>query len=471
MVDHCTIGSHQPRRYPRNVAMTRTSSLHARFFGVPIAALALLVLVAALGPQPLAAQSNEDDEPSETDIRRNYSLYWEDFQNENYAMALPNLEWILEHAPHFPRDDDRNFRRAIEAHENLAQRADTEEARMEHLNRALDILENAPERIKELELRHDEYRWARIYGVFLQTHGHHFDADALPKTEVDAYLTAYEMDPERMDPYFIDRIISGLTDRDRQEALDFMDRVEQERDDSEIMEMITEARDDLFTSPEERYEFIVSRLENDPENPDLLQERYNLEERMGMRDQMYETAEKLLDLQPSAQAYFDVGSMYLDDGEQNEAIAQFERALEQDDLTDELRADIEFNMGNAFRQQDRLPQARRHYRNAIDIDPSYGAAYLAIGDLYTQAVANCEGPMEREDRAVYWLAVEYYERARDADPAMERAANQKIQTFQRFFPNQEALFFRDDWEVGASFRIDYGCYSWINESTTVRAPV
>lgn len=449
--------------------MTRTPSPHARFIGIPVVALLVLFLGATVGAQPLAAQSN-DDEPSESDIRRYYSLYWEDFQNENYAMALPNLTWILENAPQFPRDDDRNFRRAVRAHQSVAEDADTEEERMEHLNKALDILENAPERIEDLGLEHDAYRWARIYGRFLQVNARYFSEDELPTTEVDKYLSAYEMDPERMDPYYINRIVQGLIDRDRQEALDFMDRVENDRDDPEIMEMITDARDDLFTSPEERYEFVVDRLEDDPENAELLRERYNLEEELGMREEMYETAEQLLDIEPSAQAFFDVGAMYLDDGEQDEAIDRFERALEQDDVTDELQADIEFEMGNAYRQQERLPQARRHYRNALDIDSSYGAAYLAIGDLYTLAVANCEGPMEREDRAVYWLAVDYFERARDADPAMERQANQKIQTFRRFFPNQEALFFRDDWEVGESFRIDYGCYSWIDESTTVRPP-
>jgi len=449
--------------------MTRTLSSYARFFGMPIAALVLLLLVATTGAQPLLAQSS-GDEPSENDMKRYYSLYFEDYKNENYAMALPNLSWILENAPQFPRNDDRNFRRAVRAHESLAQRADAEEERMEHLYEALDLLENAPERIEELGLEHDAYRWARLYGRFLQANARYFDDDELPQTEVDAYLSAYEMDPERMDPYYINRIIEGLTERDRQEALDFMDRLENERDDPEIMQMITGARDELFTSPEERYEFVVGRLEDAPENAELLQERYDLEERMGMREQMYETAEKLLDLQPSAQAYFDVGTMYLEDGEQSEAIARFERALQQDDLSDELHADVEFELGNAYRQQDRLPRARRHYRNALNIDSSYGAAYLAIGDLYTQAVANCEGPMDREDRAVYWLAVEYYERARNTDSAMERAANQKIRTFRQYFPDQEALFFRDDWEVGESFRIDYGCYSWINESTTVRAP-
>jgi len=449
-------------------AMTRIFSHPYRIAGLPIAALAMLVLLATLAPQTVAAQS---DDPEEREIRRNYSLYWEDFQNENYAMALPNLQWILDNAPQFPRDDDRNFRRAIEAHENLAERADDEEARMEHLREALDLLENAPERIKELELGHDEFRWARMYGRFLQMYGRHFDADELPKTEVDAYLAAYELDHERLDPYFIERIVQGLVERDRQQALDFMDRLENERDDDEIAELITETRDGLFDTPEERYDFIVSRLDGDPENPELLRERYTLEERLGKRDQMYETAEKLLEIEPSAQAFYDVGTMYMDDGEESEALARFERALEQGDITDELRVDIEFDMGTAYRQQGNLQRARRHFRNVLDIDSSHGHAYLAIGDLYTQQVADCEGPLERQDRAVYWLAVEYYERAKNADRSIERQANQKIQTFQRFFPNQEAIFFRDDWEVGESFRIDYGCYSWINETTTVRSPV
>ncbi len=447
-------------------AMKQLSTLLYRTFGLTLAAIVAMVAVAS--GAPLSAQAQSNDDPDESEIRRNYSLYWEDFRNENYEMALPNLEWILEHAPHFPRDDDRNFRRAIEAYENLAQRTDDEEQRLDYIQRGIDILENAPERIRERELSHDEFRWMRIYGRFMQMFGRYVDDP--PMTELDAYMAAYELDPERLDPYFIDRIIQGLIEKDRQEALDFMDQLEEVRTDDEVQQMITDVRDDLFESPEERYDFVKSRLENDPDNPELLEERYNLEERLGLRSEMYDTAERLLELQPTAQAYFDIGNMYLDDGEPDEAYTRFERALEQDDLSEELEIDIQFEMGTAQRQQGNLQQARSHFRNVLNLDSSQGRAYLAIGDLYTQAVADCEGPLEREDRAVYWLAVEYYERAKEADPGVSRSADQKINTFRQYFPTQEMIFFRDDWNPGESFRIDYGCYAWINETTTVRSP-
>jgi hypothetical protein len=116
----------------------------------------------------------------------------------------------------------------------------------------------------------------------------------------------------------------------------------------------------------------------------------------------------------------------------------------------------------------RLSRARTHYRQAAQVNPDFGEAYVAIGDLYVTAISSC-GSFEREDRAVYWLVTDYYERAVRVKPELASTVRQKISSYQSVYPDQEMLFFKN-WNVGDKYTVDYGCYSWIGETTTVKAP-
>ena len=130
--------------------------------------------------------------------------------------------------------------------------------------------------------------------------------------------------------------------------------------------------------------------------------------------------------------------------------------------------EIYFNMGIAQQQEGRLSRARTYFRRTLEIDRNYGAAYMAIGDLYVTAVSSC-GSFEREDRAVYWLVTDYYDRAASVDPTVAGSAQRKSRQYRAYYPDQEALFFKG-WEPGQRYMVDYGCYSWIAEATTVKSP-
>ncbi|MFP4229178.1 MAG: hypothetical protein ACLFTE_10170, partial [Salinivenus sp.] len=96
-------------------------------------------------------------------------------------------------------------------------------------------------------------------------------------------------------------------------------------------------------------------------------------------------------------------------------------------------------------------------------------AYIAIGDLYTSAVSDCSGEeLGRTDKAVYWAAMDQYEKAKEVDSSVSSTADSKMKTYRQYLPTQEDIFYRDDWEEGEEFTIDSGCYSWIDETTTVR---
>ncbi len=178
--------------------------------------------------------------------------------------------------------------------------------------------------------------------------------------------------------------------------------------------------------------------------------------------------DRLLALKQDARTFHTVGKLYLDDGEPAKALEYFRQAMQQPDVQ-EIARELYYNAGIAEQQLGRLSNARTYFRRALQADPNFGKAYISIGDLYAQAVSECGSQLEREDRAVYWLATDYYERARQVDPSVTNEASQKLNTYRRYFPNQEDLFFKG-WKVGQPYRIDYGCYAWINEETTVKPP-
>lgn len=426
-----------------------------------VSGLALLLAVLMAGPmQPAYAQA-EQDQPSEQEIATHYSLYYEDFKNANFQGALPNLHWILENAPGFPRDDDRNFKRAIEAYEGLA------ENEASYLDSALVVFEEVVPTLREAGIDVNEQAWLINKGRFIQTHSAHFDN--AQELVAEAYRAAYELDPENTGAYYVTYLISDINSQgDKQATLDFMDEVEQTHgDDPEVSDYIARVRDSLFSTPEERIAFLETQLDRDPENVDTIAELFDLYMRTGDRQRAGELSERLLAAQPTARSYEMIARMRLDDGQAQEALQLYERALEMPDVSGRER-DIYFNMGIAQQQLGRLSNARTNFRRALDIDPDFGQALIAIGDLYVTQVGNC-GSFEREDRAVYWLAVDYYERAASRDSSVANQARQKARSYSNSFPTMEDIFFKG-WEVGSRYNVNYGCYSWIGETTTVRRP-
>ena len=78
--------------------------------------------------------------------------------------------------------------------------------------------------------------------------------------------------------------------------------------------------------------------------------------------------------------------------------------------------------------------------------------------------------MEAEDRTVYWVVLDYLDRARSVDSSTSSTVNRLYRTYEPVMPTTEMKFFRG-WEAGDSFQIDSSlreCYGWIGESTTVR---
>ncbi|PEN14088.1 hypothetical protein CRI94_07510 [Longibacter salinarum] len=402
-----------------------------------------------------------------------YSLYYENLKNENYADARPDLRWVLDNAPGFPKNDDRNFERAVELYAGLAEQTDDQATQRAYIDTAATILRTAPEKMEAAGLSYDKYKWEIEKGRFLQMHG-----DMVP-SEVEGlksapyhYEKAFELAPDRIDPYYINQVIQRYAEANKQnEALEFMNKVQAKRgSDEDVQKILSSAREDIFgKNPQAQIDFLKKQLENNPGDLETQKKLFKALTDQGYIQEASQLAEKLLqagDL--PAETYRSIAQMQLTDGRPTQAFSTYEKAMA---AGAELNATDYFNMGTAKRRTGDLPQARRYYRKAISAQSDFGKAYMAIGDVYVSAVSECGGSkMSRKDKAVYWLALDMYQRAKQVDPSLEQQANNNIRTYSQYMPTQEDIFYVDEWEVGQSVRIDYGCYSWINETTTVRDP-
>ncbi len=429
-------------------------------FGYTLATLAVVFTAQA---QPAAAQA--EAAPSEQDKAMHYSLYYEDFKNANYASAMPNLRWIITNAPLYPKNDARNYERLQAIYDTLATQATDPDLKRAYLDSSFALFDITVEAVKAAGGEIDEFEYTLNKGRFIQNNKE-LIADQAPSL-VDIYKKAYQIAPDRLQDYYIQILINDVASTDKQAAVDFMDELEQKYPErTELLEYITQVRNALFKSPDERIAFLETRREKEPDNMEIITELFNLYRDEGNRAKIREIGEQMSKMEPSAQTYRILAGLRLGDGETKEAYALLEKAVEM--AGNEATADDYYNMGIAQMQMGQLSKARSLFRKALDVNPKYGRAYMGIGDLYVTSVSNC-GSFERDDRAVYWLAVDYYNRAKSADPSLASAANQKISAYSRSFPDAEMLFFKG-WKAGQSYRVDYGCYAWIGETTTIKNP-
>lgn len=436
----------------------------SRLFSIGTFCVGLLVLAASATPA-----SGQDSEPSEQEKLMHYSLYWENFKNDDFRSARSDLLWILENAPGATDGDDDNYERAVKLYEGLAEQAGSEEKRKAYLDTAAAHLTSAVDKMEDQGLEYDRYKWELLKGRFADRHqGSLPDVEEL-ETAAAHYRKAFELAPGEIDPYYIQQVLQSYQQNNQlQKALDFANAVEAERgDDEEVAEMVNSMREDIFgMNPQAKIGYLEEQVEQHPDSTRLLTDLFNAYKRQGNVEKASTLAKRLMKEDPPAETVRDIAQMRLEDGRSKAALEAYDRAVEQGA---ELKAEDHFNRGTAYQKMERLAQARQEYRRAIEKKKDFGRAYIAIGDLYARAVNKCSGSeMKREDKAVYWAVVDMYQRAKATDPSVASTANSKIQTYRRVFPTKEDIFYRSDWEQGGTFSIDYGCYSWIGETASVR---
>ena len=426
----------------------------------------LLVLLLAIFLVPGFANAQDcPGEPDSNELLMNYSLYYEAFKNKDYQTALPYLKWILSCSPGFtgkPPGDDRNFKRAVDLYQGLSDNVEDASLKRAYLDTSLVLFEEAVSTLQDAGAQVDEHEWLFEKGRFIQK-----NVDVLDDLQGEVgtlYRQVYDGNVDLLSPtpYYVNVIVTDLARNDmKEDAVSFMEDVESKfSEDTEVMKVVDTWRGQLFKDPVERMAFLEEQLEKNPGDLEIIEELIEIYKDLEERDKLSGMIAEMLSLSPSPKLHLEAGIMKLNDGDVNGSIDEFNLALNMEG-GDEIAKEINFNLGAALRQQGKLSQARRYYRQAVRLDPQFSQVYAEIGALYAEAVRDCGGAkMDREDRAVYWLVADYYERAGNSRTAAQ---------YKPYFPTAEDLFFKG-WNVGDEYSVDYGCYSWINEKTKVRNP-
>jgi len=207
------------------------------------------------------------------------------------------------------------------------------------------------------------------------------------------------------------------------------------------------------------------RFEADPQNLDLAK---NIVRMMGItegctdNDLFLNAVTVMHNMEPSHVSAYNLYKLYAGRADVENAIKYMTEAIENaesDAVTDggyqyELAAFCYKNAQNA--------KAYEAAQKAVELDPSLaGKAYMLMGTIWGSVV--CSGN-DIEQRAKYWVAVDYMNKAKAADETLAEDANNMIRQYSSYYP-QTAEAFMYDITDGQSYTVSCG---GMRATTTVR---
>ena len=169
---------------------------------------------------------------------------------------------------------------------------------------------------------------------------------------------------------------------------------------------------------------------------------------------------KLHKLNPSPESAYFIGKRYLADQEYTKAVSYLLEATKSEDTKSAQQA-YKY-LAQIMLKEGRGEQGRVYARKAIELDRTDGEPYMIIGYLYASAGKDCNvNPLHA--KAVYWVAVDQFAKAKAVDPSMASKANEMIREYSKLFPTSEDAFFYNVFE-GDEYQVE----CWINETTRAR---
>jgi tetratricopeptide (TPR) repeat protein len=420
------------------------------------------------------AQSSQEPPSGMSEIQA-YSIFYENYKNESYEGSLQFGRWIWKAMPesiegYSKFDLKRNLRRLIKVYGTLSTQAEDPSMGQAYTDTALTIFQKVSDKYGD-DL--NTYDWSLNKGRFYQNHSDYVEnAPAKAATE---YKKAFDLKPKEFtksgEGYYIQSLLQSLVaEGNKKEALALVKETESYAPEK-VKGYYDNVRNKLFDSPGERITFLEGKLEEDPENVDVLNQLRDLYENQGNNQKLSELNKKLYEVDPSYENSLALGESAMSDARYDEAIEYFKEALDKTEKADQ-KAAIALNISDAYLNSEQLQSAREYARTAADNDDSWGKPYIQIADIYARTVNQCTNnrELETEDRVVYWLVLDYLSRAKQIDSSVSNEADRKRESYVSVTPSTEQQFFKN-WEEGQTLQVNsslHSCYSWISESTTVR---
>lgn len=174
-----------------------------------------------------------------------------------------------------------------------------------------------------------------------------------------------------------------------------------------------------------------------------------------------DAADKLYQLEPSAQSAFSMARLYIKLKDFDKAIKYYNEAISLEKDPTQKALDL-YELGTVELSKNRYQAARGDAREAIKLQPKNGKLYLLIGSIYAASAKNF-GDNDFDKSMVFVLAVDYFEKAKAVDPSVAEEANKNINIYKKYFPNKENAFFQG-YNAGDTYKVG----GWINETTKIQ---
>lgn len=249
---------------------------------------------------------------------------------------------------------------------------------------------------------------------------------------------------------------------------DYCDASIKRETNEKIVEQYTKVRgnlDEVFVliaQCDQMTPVLQAKVEANPEDMELKKKVLRLMNKKDCTegDFFLQVAQEVYKEKPEATSAFSIGMALAKKSEYSESLQYLEEAAEMcTDCPD--RETYLLKAGQVASVLKRASTARKYANKVIEMNPSSGEAYILHGDAIAGMTKACDdGALGA--RSVYWLATDYYNRAKSKDSSVADRVNKKISQMRQQYPTKEDIF-GFSLKEGASFTVP--C---IGESTTIR---
>lgn len=424
------------------------------------------------------AQANcQEEPPSGLSPLAAYSIFYENYRSGDYEFALDYGRWMICAKPEKLEGNPRfsllsQYERMATIYEEIGRSKEDPTIKTAYIDSAQIMLNEALELFGQDQKTQFDLTFDR--GRFYQQNYNNID-NGLQKAYGD-YAKLFEINPERAlslgDGYYLRQALNNIVRQGtKEEAQAFIDNVKPFAS-GEALAFIEEKQQEILGSPEEQIAYFSPLVEEDPENLEAWKALESAYEDLDDREKLNEVKLKINELEPTYESAMGLAEFARGNADYQDAVEYYNQALERTDNNSQ-RKDLFLRLADMHINLESLSTAKRYVQDALAIDANDGAAYIKMATIYGAAVTQCteDRTLEAADKVVYWLVIDYLNKAKQIDPSVANTVNRQLSSFEEVTPNSEDKFFTLNLENGQTIRVDgslNSCYSFINESTTVR---
>lgn len=410
------------------------------------------------------------------------SLFNEFYKQNNFESALPHWRQLYNK---YPKSSVNIYLRGVKMYETFIQQADSPEQKDEYIDELMKIYDKRIKYFGEegrlLGLKASDWLEYKLGGnrdlsneqmkEILQK-GYDWLQESVNQRGNDTELAVLVLLMQTTRSLFLmDELPKETVVKNYNTSSEILTHVLEEETDQETLKnaaVVQTHVEEIFGSSgaadcEALVSILTPQFEKNKEDADfvkgMLRKLRNAD--CDETDLFAQATDQLYQLEPSAEAAYNMARRAFRKDEIEKAKDYYQQAIEQEEDDEQLAKYYYEYAAVVFAKEENLQEARKYARQALEINPNYCEALMLIGDIYAQASRNF-GENEFEKASVFWVAVDYFERAR-SNPDCAVDAAKKANNYRKYFPNKEEAFF-----LGLSEGETYKVGGWINESTKVR---